>query len=1107
MKSLTSTAATQSQSRYNEPVMLLEIDWAAGDTGRYSDRDLSIEGVAYAGIVQRIGPITCSFASPDSEYAPVGVALHYDDALGEKLAAVSPEGKPARIKLSFEGAEAVDAIELFSGHVDALTIDGPDSIELKLVGFLRRHDRIVPADVVTLTDFPKADPEDVGKPIPIVFGDVPGLPALRVKTGRATNLNGSVLASDTTIEVDDTTGFPASGALLIEEEHVTYTGVGGAVFTGCARGTGGTKAVEHLNRSEALEYMTDHIYLVAGHACKAIDSVKVSGVPVEAGACAIDLNDTSLISGKSLATLTFTNRPRVRRYSQASRFLEMQFDAAAPGNEATNPAYCYDTTLDGFPTLVSKISGAAANDTLRIEQTTDVSGYGEKYGEILKAFLMVEHFESKTFADDYLSAYVAGQSYDLAKPGVEDTAGGGGDVDIDHGHTHSITGEHTHTMTVKKEPVFTNIIAQTGGTTGSWAELDDIAGDNLNKSGFTTTVSTDRSLICTVAATTTKGSAQKIQFCCRRGESGMAGSFYLRFYLNGNLEKTYSVTGASTPTTWKSGWETISGLDWDDLEASNTYILITPGSGNSQVIRLFGAWYELEYVEQPANYEGSGVKSSSDVASHSAANAGVVNEEPISSTSVVEAVDVTSLVAKDWSWFNDREVRVDYNVVSSDDGVTGYILHVWFEVEFAPYEEIVSDGVTCDVQGIETNGDGTGTLIENPADVIEHVFTDLLGLDKSAYIDTTSFAAARQSLESAGALFAFSMSARMDASRLLHSLADQARSRLKFDSGKFHLTYRPDSLGQPAREIVSPDIVLGSAGGRRMGLGSVYNRIVGAHSRDYQKRGAAEAAYADLAISENAQSQTDHGLRERRIELSALRDATYAQDLIAFFVARQAEPAHRYTWRSFLRDVDLERGDVVEISDLSLDLLKVKGEVVTSSFMAGSGPRRGRAGEMDSIALEAGLEPFSFHWYASGGTYIRLVDNAFYFVVERELVARLSSDGVFYIKGFVVGDQTLPTAFANPLSYDSSRGAMAFALSDDTRVMELTDEGNMLLPIQQETDQGALSFSGSADEIGADPARVWFNIGSARAAEIDSAGLLLLPQHIVENCDWEVLHD
>ena len=1102
MKTLTPTAESQCRSRHNEPVLLLEIDWSDTETGHYAERAVSVEGLDYSGIILEVGRIRCIFGDPSSEYKPVIVKLFPHDELRDKLANASPEGKPARIKLFFEGAAMTDTVELLSGHVEMLMISKPDRIELQLIGFFRKYDRMLPCDILSPTDFPKAHSDDIGSPFPLIFGETPGLPTLRARVGAATNLRGSILSTDTTIEVDDTSGFPSSGALLIEDEQVSYTGINGREFTGCVRGANGTEAEDHLNRREVIEYMTEHIYLVAGHACKAVEDIKVTGVPVDEDACAVDCNDTTLISGKSLTTITFTNRPRAVHYSSSSRFLEMQFDETSAGNEADNPDYCYDTSIEGFATLVAKISGSPDNDTLRIEQTTDVSGYGAKYGEILKAFLMVEHFESETFEDDYLSVHIAGQSFQLAKPGEEDTAGGEGEVDIDHGHTHSVTGEHTHEMTVKKEPVFTNHIIQIGGTTGSWSELDDIAGQNLNKSGFTTTPSTDRSLQCFVASTTSKGSVEKIQFCCRRGESNMAGSFFLRFYLNGTLEKTYSISGTSSPQTWKSGWETIEGLTWDDLDNANTYTLITPASGNPQNIRLFGVWYELEYLEQPDTYEGTGVKASSDVAGYADDNAHVISEEPISSTSVVEGIDISNLVAGDWGWFNNRDIRVDYNVVGADDGVTGYLLHLWFEIEFSPFEEVISNEVTCTVQGIETAGDGTGALIENPADVLKHILVDLLGFDEGTFVDTDAFAATGDCLDAIGGRFGFALLDQTKASRLLGALAEQARSRLVFDSGKFRLVYRADSPGEACRILESSSLVLDSPAIRHRGLGSVFNKVIGYHSRDYSRSGGPADMYSRFASAEGASSQAIYGIRESQRELFAVRNDEYAQHLVDFLVAGNPEPNHRYRWRSFLRDVDLERGDIVELCDLETDLFKVKGEIVEASFFPGNGAAR----RLDAIGFEAELEPYALFWSAPGGTYVRFVDGSIYFIVRRELAARLTNDGIFYIKGFVIGDQSLPPASGNPIEYDAARDVIAFALSDNARVMEIDDDGNILLPISEETDQGPLTPGGTPDAIESDASKVWFNIGSTRCAEVTSSGLLRVPKHIVENCSWELLY-
>jgi hypothetical protein len=145
-------------------------------------------------------------------------------------------------------------------------------------------------------------------------------------------------------------------------------------------------------------------------------------------------------------------------------------------------------------------------------------------------------------------------------------------------------------------------------------------------------------------------------------------------------------------------------------------------------------------------------------------------------------------------------------------------------------------------------------------------------------------------------------------------------------------------------------------------------------------------------------------------------------------------------------------------------------------------------------------------WSAPGGTYIRFVDGSIYFIIRRELAARLTNDGIFYIKGFVVGDQSLPPASGNPIEYDSARDAISFALSDNARVMEIDDGGNVLLPISEETDQGPLMPGGTPDAIESDSSKAWFNIGSTKCAEVTSSGLLRVPKYLVENCSWKLLY-
>ena len=64
-----------------------------------------------------------------------------------------------------------------------------------------------------------------------------------------TQLNGAINNSVTTVVVDSTTGFPASGVIAIDAELITYSGKTGTDFTGCVRGALGSIAASHLDNT------------------------------------------------------------------------------------------------------------------------------------------------------------------------------------------------------------------------------------------------------------------------------------------------------------------------------------------------------------------------------------------------------------------------------------------------------------------------------------------------------------------------------------------------------------------------------------------------------------------------------------------------------------------------------------------------------------------------------------------------------------------------------------------------------------------------------------------------------------------------------------------
>lgn len=63
----------------------------------------------------------------------------------------------------------------------------------------------------------------------------------------STTLTGNITNVQTTIQVVTTSGFSATGAIFIDAELITYTGITATSFTGCTRGAAGSPNKSHLS--------------------------------------------------------------------------------------------------------------------------------------------------------------------------------------------------------------------------------------------------------------------------------------------------------------------------------------------------------------------------------------------------------------------------------------------------------------------------------------------------------------------------------------------------------------------------------------------------------------------------------------------------------------------------------------------------------------------------------------------------------------------------------------------------------------------------------------------------------------------------------------------
>lgn len=190
----------------------------------------------------------------------------------ETLATTYPlEKSPAELYLWFAGA--VDAPRMvFRGYVRDVDIPDETGVSLVIEDESSRLQNYL-GTKVDRAAYPSADPDDVGKMIPIVIGTVEKLPALAVDAGIMTSLPASITAAATSIPVSDPAGLLAGMTVQVDDEQLTIGAVSGSTLTGCTRGVNGTLATTHQKAAQIWEVRSSFAYLVADHAVDAITKV------------------------------------------------------------------------------------------------------------------------------------------------------------------------------------------------------------------------------------------------------------------------------------------------------------------------------------------------------------------------------------------------------------------------------------------------------------------------------------------------------------------------------------------------------------------------------------------------------------------------------------------------------------------------------------------------------------------------------------------------------------------------------------------------------------------------------------------------------------------
>ena len=277
----------------------------AGDTTLYFEGDAAFEGeiddvsvrepgggeTLYEGCILDLSPVEGSIDPFTLAYQPAAVTLTIANnrpflgysRFSDLCSDYSFEFATVTVWWVTANSSPGDEVLLFKGKAEELSQITEEVCRLRVTEYsLSLEDRLI-FSRVNDTEYPGADPDDMGKVIPIIYGSAKKVRALAVDAGSISNLTADINGAVTTITLSDSSAFPASGTVQIDAEQITYTGNSSNQLTGCTRGANGTDAVGHNKGAAVAEVQTNYVYLLAEHPVKAINAVYVDDVRQTSG--------------------------------------------------------------------------------------------------------------------------------------------------------------------------------------------------------------------------------------------------------------------------------------------------------------------------------------------------------------------------------------------------------------------------------------------------------------------------------------------------------------------------------------------------------------------------------------------------------------------------------------------------------------------------------------------------------------------------------------------------------------------------------------------------------------------------------------------------------
>ena len=243
--------------------------------------------------------------------------------------------------------------------------------------------------------------------------------------------------------------------------------------------------------------------------------------------------------------------------------------------------------------------------------------------------------------------------------------------------------------------------------------------------------------------------------------------------------------------------------------------------------------------------------------------------------------------------------------------------------------------------GVESDEDGTGTLYQDPSDIISCLLTRFGGVDEDD-IDAASFAFAKAD-GTEHIQFGFTLTEQRNIIDITADLAFQARCALLWDDGLVRLQFLRNKMDAVSQlTLAKTNIIEDTLSIERRPRETIYSEVNAVYSNMWNK---------EAIIAKDEAVEAAYGRKVLNLNLWAFRRRDYARAIANFWLDRYKSPWTRAKVKLYLPALKLQRRDTITLNWTDFFDAGQKARVMTIDHQPGNAEE----GLMDTIGLDLEL--------------------------------------------------------------------------------------------------------------------------------------------------------